>query len=161
MDDSCRSKTHKQTDHYLEDRSAYTTEQIGNIPHWVSEQNKAHQTQERLEATIYVSKMNSNQRMAFNNITDLHINNDNNQLLMMITGLGGSGKSYIIKAVRNLLDQQCKVCAYFGIAAFNIKGNTSHSPLKASALANLQNDLNGEIDSIIDEYSVIGQKLFA
>ena len=65
------------------------------------------------------------------------------------------------------------MCAFFGIAAFNIKRPTLHSllhlpiqgkrngPLKSSALAKLQKDLNGITYLIIDEFSVIGQKMFA
>ena len=91
---------------------------------------------------------------------------------MILTGLGGSGKSFVIQAVTNLLNEQCKVCAYFGIAAFNIKGTTLHSlrqlpirgkkngPLKSSALTRLQGDLKGAKYLIIDEFSVIGQKMF-
>ena len=41
---------------------------------------------------------------------------------MMITGLGGSGKSFVIQALSQLLHTKCRVCAFFGIAAFNIKG---------------------------------------
>ena len=63
---------------------------------------------------------------------------------MMITGLGGSSKSFVIQALSQLLHTKCRVCAFFGIAAFNIKGKTLHSllqlpikgPLKSSALAN-------------------------
>lgn len=92
---------------------------------------------------------------------------------MIITGLGGSGKSYVIQALSELLDTQCKICAFFGIAAFNMKGRTLHSllqlpikgrnngPLKASALANLQHELDGVRYLIIDEFSVIGQRMFA
>ena len=36
-----------------------------------------------------------------------------------------------------------------------------HGPLKSSALAKLQKDLNGITYLIIDEFSVIGQKMFA
>ena len=51
-------------------------------------------------------------------------------LLLIITGLAGSGKSYVIDALKNLLQNSCKVCAYFGIAAFNVKGQTIHSLLQ-------------------------------
>ena len=49
---------------------------------------------------------------------------------MMITGLGISGERFVVDAIRNLLNEQCKVCSYFGIAAFNIKGYTLHSLLQ-------------------------------
>ena len=64
------------------------------------------------------------------------------------------------------------MCAYFGIAAFNIKGYTLHSllqlpikgkngPLNSSALGKLQHDLDGVEYFIVDEFSVIAQKMFA
>lgn len=62
---------------------------------------------------------------------------------------------------------------FFGIAAYNVGGNTLHSllqppirgkkngPLKSSALSKLQEDLNEVKYLIIDESSVVGQKMFA
>lgn len=90
----------------------------------------------------------------------------------MITGLGGSSKSFVIQALSQLLHTKCRVCAFFGIAAFYIKGKTLHSllqlpikgkkngPLKSSALAKLQHDLEDVNYLIIDEFSVIGQNMF-
>ena len=63
-------------------------------------------------------------------------------------------------------------CSFFGIAAFNIKGTMLHSllqlpiqgkrngPLKSSSFAKLQHDLKEAKYLIIDEFSVIGQKMF-
>ena len=166
---------HNETEHYLDDRSKYTLEQIGDMPHWVNEQKKAviPELDNRLGPIIEITQMNEHQRAAFNIIRNRYLNAINNQLLTVITGLGGSGKSFVIEAVRNLLNEKCRVCAFFGIAAFNIKGTALHSllqlpiqgkrngPLKSSALAKLQNDLNGITYLIIDEFSVIGQKMFA
>ena len=74
--------------------------------------------------------MNYNQRVAFNIIRDHFLGSTNDQLFMILTGLGGSGKSFVIQAVTNLVNEQCKVCTYFGIAAFNLKGTTLHSLLQ-------------------------------
>ena len=49
---------------------------------------------------------------------------------MIITGFGGSCKSFEIEAVTNLLNEQCKVFAFFGIAAFNRKGTSLHTLLQ-------------------------------
>ena len=77
----------------------------------------------------------------------------------------------MINAVRCLLGSACWVSAYFGIAAFNVKGKTLHSllslpirgknahELKGQALQKLQNSLIGIKYIIIDEYSVVGQRL--
>ena len=85
----------------------------------------------------------------------------------------GSGKSYVIDAIKNLLKERCRVCSFFGIAAFNVNGKTLHSllqlpikgkrngALKSVALAKLQNDFQKIEYLIIDEFSVTGQKMFA
>ena len=164
----------RQTDINLaEDRSLYSAEQIGDMPHWIDQQKNAFiQEKNATPGPIELCKMNYNQRIAFDIIKEHFLDSNSNQLFMIITGLGGSGKSFVIQAVTSLLNEQCKVCAYFGIAAFNIKGTTLHSllqlpirgkkngPLKASALAKLQSDLIGVKYLIIDEFSVIGQNMF-
>ena len=93
-------------------------------------------------------------------------------LSLIITGQGGSGKSYIIRALQILLSDTCIVSSYVGIAAFNIAGVTLHSllrlqingknarDLKGKTLAQLQYKLKRINYIIIDEYSVIGQKMF-
>ena len=90
---------------------------------------------------------------------------------MIITGQAGSGKSYVIDALRALLMQNCIVTAFFGIASFNVKGRTLHSllrlpirgkyrqDLKGSALMKLQEDLSNIKYLLIDEFSVVGQKM--
>ena len=89
---------------------------------------------------------------------------------MIITGLAGSGKRFVIDALRSLLKEKCTVTAFFGIAAFNVKGKTLHSllklpirgknrhDLKGMALVKLQEDLQNIKYLIIDEFSVVGQK---
>ena len=64
------------------------------------------------------------------------------------------------------------MCAFFGVAAFNVKENTLHSllqlpvngrkssGLKGLALNRLQDEMDGITYLIIDEYSVTGQKMF-
>ena len=47
-------------------------------------------------------------------------------LSLVITGQGGSGKNYVIRALQNLISDTCIVTSYFGIAAFNIAGVTLH-----------------------------------
>ena len=104
-------------------------------------------------------------------IVSNHFETPDKQLLMMITGLAGSGKSYVINSIRSLLREVCLITAYFGIAAFNVKGKTLHSilqlpirgknshELKGDALLKLHKRLSGIQYIIIDEYSVVGQKL--
>lgn len=49
---------------------------------------------------------------------------------MIITGIAGSGKSYVIDAIKCLLKQQCRICSFVGIAAFNVSGTTLHCLLQ-------------------------------
>ena len=158
-----------ETEPYPEDRTNYTIEEIGDMPHWINEQKKANIPQQNStpEPIIQIEQMNDKQRIAFHIIRHHYLSHNNNQLLMIITGLGGSGMSFVIEAVRTLLNEKCRVCSFFGIAAFNIKGTTLHSllqlpiqgkrngPLKSSSLAQLQHDLKEAKYLIIDEFSVI------
>ena len=161
------------TDYWQHDRKLYTDEQIGNMPTWIEDQKKNQPVnQNPLTSVIDVASFNKAQNVAYTIVFDHFLAEQKDQLLLIITGLAGCGKSYIINALKNLLQDSCKVCAYFGVAAFNVKGTTLHSllqlpikgkksaELKANALCKLQEQLNGVEYLIIDEYSVIGQKMF-
>ena len=91
-------------------------------------------------------------------------------MLIISGGGGGSGKSYLINTVKNLLQQYCAVTATTGKAAFSIDGCTIHSLSKlpdgakgnkyltGQSLIRLQNILKEVSYVIIDEYSMLGQK---
>ena len=145
---------------YNEDRLKYTVEEIGDMPYWIDTQKKAATLQIPLNSEpvkienlrIKIENFNNEQRVAYQIVQNHFKSEGQKQLLMIITGLGGQEKA-VIQALSELLDTQCKVCAFFGIAAFNIKGRTLHSllqlpikgrnngPLKSSALAKLQHEL--------------------
>ena len=94
-------------------------------------------------------------------------------LFLIVNGVAGTGKSYLINAIRNLLRTSCAVTATTGKAAYNINGCTIHSLLKlpvgtrgnkeltaqAQTLVRLQNNLKGIAYVIIDEYSMLGQTM--
>ena len=119
---------------------------------------------------VDIDLLNISQRKVYD-IAENHFRNPQEQLLMIIKGLAGSGKSFVIDAIRSLLKQCCMVTAFFGIASFNVRGETLHSllrlsirgknrhDLKGSALVKLQEDLNGIHYLIIDGFSVVGQKM--
>lgn len=90
-----------------EDRSLYTAEQIGDMPHWIDQQKKTVLQETNVSpVSVEIDKMNYNQTVAFNIIKDHFLVSNNDQLFMIITGLGGSGKSFVIQAVTNLLNEQ-------------------------------------------------------
>ena len=80
------------------------------MPHWINEQKNANipKQDNTPEPLIEIEKMNDKQRVAFNIIRD-HYFTDNNQLLMIITGLRGSRQSFVVQAVRTLLNEKCRV----------------------------------------------------
>jgi ATP-dependent exoDNAse (exonuclease V) alpha subunit len=96
----------------------------------------------------------------------------NEQLLLLVVGTAGTGKSFLINAVRHLFDRHSqadalKITAPTGIAAANISGSTIFSLLSL-----LNNTLNGrrlyELQTlmkdvrllVIDEYSFISISVF-
>ena len=93
-------------------------------------------------------------------------------LCLIINGVAGTGKSYLINAIRNLLQSRCAVTATTGKAAYNIRGVTVHSLLKLPIGSRGYKDLKGQslcrlqesVDNIgyiiIDEYSMLGQVTF-
>ena len=158
--------------YWQEHKQYYTEEQISNMPSWIQQQKESFIISMTTNKEIDVSTFNEAQSVRYKIVFDHFIQEDANPLLLIITGLAGSGKSYVIDAMKSLLQDKCKVCAYFGIAAFNVKGQTIHSflqlpirgkkscDLKGQSLRKLQDDVLGIKYIIIDEYSVIGQKLF-
>ena len=125
---------------------------------------------------IGINTFSEMQKLA-HDIVHSHLNNsctDKNQdsLALIINGVAGTGKSYLINAIRVLLGEKCAVTATTGKAAFNINGVTIHSLLKLPVGSKGNKDLTGQnlmrlqeslrkIDYIIiDEYSMLGQMTF-
>ena len=117
--------------YWQENRHAYTDEQIGSMPCWIENQKDGNVfKRDDSYKQIDVSSLNYAQHLAYTIVFDHYLQNSENQLLLIITGLAGSGKSYVIDAIKNLLKQHCKVCSFFGTAAFNVKGQSLHSLLQ-------------------------------
>eukprot|EP00111_Clytia_hemisphaerica_P015632 TCONS_00046148-protein len=112
--------SHNDLEYWQSCRNNYTEEQIGNMVSWL-DKRKAEMSENPVEQVfeLKVDSLNESQRKAFDILLD-HDMNQSDQLFMMITGLAGSGKSYLINNIRALLKEKCIVSAYFGIAAFNI-----------------------------------------
>ncbi|CAF1048474.1 unnamed protein product, partial [Brachionus calyciflorus] len=88
--------------------------------------------------------LNKMQRFAFNKFkTQLP---QNIQLLMILIGTAGTGKSFTIFAISNLLENRLKRCAPTAKAAFIIRGETIHNFYLVRFI-------------IIDEYSMLSQKM--
>ena len=91
-----------------------------------------------------------------------------------VCGTAGSGKTFLIRAIKQELQDRCLVLAPTGVAADNIGGSTYHSKLPvprsdidranirlsrgSSREQRLQSDLTGVSYIIIDEMSMVGRR---
>ncbi|XP_028413092.1 ATP-dependent DNA helicase pfh1-like [Dendronephthya gigantea] len=115
--------------------------------------------------------LNDKQRLAFDIITASMANDECEPLHMIVSGTAGTGKTYLISALKQVLQDQCIVTATTGIAAFSIGGQTLHSAaqlpireyreLQGDSLQRLQLRLEGKRFLIIDEMSMIGHKMLS
>ena len=153
------------------DRLKYADCLIGEIPSWIKLKKN--------EFSIAIPQQNvdintfSDMQAHAYNMVKAHSQHPcpKDQLLLIVVGVAGTGKSYLINAIRNLLGTSCAVTATTGKAAFNINGCTIHSLLKlpigsrgnkaltGESLVRLQNNLKGISYIIIDEYSMLGQAM--
>ena len=156
------------------DKLKYTDNQIHEMPSWVNTNKKA------IDSSVYlpqhhidINTFNDKQKHAYDMVkTHSEQNSPKDPLLLIVLGVAGTGKSYLINALRNLLQQSCAVTATTGKASYNINGRTIHSLLKlpvgpkgkrelaGQSLVRLQNNLKDINYIIIDEYSMLGQTLF-
>ena len=160
---------------WQEDRSHYTDQQIGEMPTWVTrnkeQSNRIHQ---QSFEPVDINSFSQMQQLAYSIVKTHFKDTSSNKepLCLIINGVAGTGKSYLITAIRSLLQSKCVITATTGKASFNIFGVTIHSLLKLPCGSRRNNDLTGQtlirlqeslndIDYIvIDEYSMLGQVTF-
>ena len=155
------------------DRANYSEQQIKEMPTWIKT-NKDQYTIDEQYDVVDIKSFSEMQKLAYD-IVKFHFNDSfsqKEQLCLIINGVAGTGKSYLINAIRNLLQSRCAITATTGKVAYNIRGITVHSLLKlpigsrgkkdltGQALCRLQESLNNIEYIIIDEYSMLGQVTF-
>ena len=94
---------------------------------------------------VDISSVSRMQQLAYN-IIKTHFENESPEkgsLCLIIIGEAGTGKSYLINAIRHLLQGKCAVTATTGKASFNIRGVTIHSLLKLPIGTRGNKDLTG------------------
>ena len=139
------------------------------MPTWIRTNKEVFTLDETCD-NVDINSFSEKQKNAFG-IVKSHFEDVSTQkeaLCLIINGVAGTGKSYLINAVRNLLKNKCAVTATTGKAAYNIRGVTVHSLLKlpivsrgnkdlsGQSLCRLQENLNDIEYIIIDEYSMVG-----
>ena len=173
--DNLSDETSSSSYDWHRDRATYLEQQIGEMPTWLKTKREqvidvSHPNHEVVNTNTF-SEM---QKLAYN-IVNRHVQDTSEEkdpLCLIIIGVAGTGKSYLINGLRNLLQSKCAVTATTGKASYNIKGVTIHSLLKlpvgprgnkdltGQSLCRLQESLNGVDYILIDEYSMLGQTTF-
>ena len=163
-------------DWFQEVRAAVPTDLLKESPGWIYSQRKeaeelGHQFQkDEQQPIIDPETLNEKQRLAYDIITS-EIGDNPEPVHMIVCGTAGTGKTYLISAVKQVLGAQCVVTATTGIAAFSINGETLHSAaqllireyreLQGDSLQRLQVRLEGKSFLIVDEMSMIGHKMLS
>ena len=159
---------------------------IGAIP----QGNDIEMVQNRLPEKNYLelmSRLNIKQREVFTHIMHSITHNPEEQLCLFITGGAGVGKSMLIRTLHQALHRLCcsrfgqdpediriLLCAYTGLAAYNIQGITLHNafciePNKKLKYKPLSDDKRNTLKTkyrylsvlIVDEVSMVGNDMLS
>ena len=166
-------QTSESTHDWHLDRSNYSEQQINEMPTWIKTNREDYSIDEQYDI-VDINSFSEMQKLAYD-IVKSHFDDTSSEkqpLCLIINGVAGTGKSYLINSIRNLLQNKCAVTATTGKAAYNIRGVTVHSLLKlpigsrgnkdltGQSLIRLQENLNNTDYIIVDEYSMLGQVTF-
>ncbi len=124
-------QTSESTHDWHLDRANYSEQQIHEMPTWIKT-NKENYTIDEQYDIVDVNSFSEMQKLAYDMVKS-HFHDtlsEKDPLCLIINGVAGTGKSYLINAIRNLLNSKCAVTATTGKAAYDIKGVTVHSLLK-------------------------------
>ncbi|CAB3980360.1 ATP-dependent DNA helicase pif1 [Paramuricea clavata] len=146
------------------------------MPTWIKT-NKEEYTIDEQYDVVDINSFSEMKKLAYD-IVKSHFDDtssDKETLCLIINGVPGTDKSYLINAIRNILQSKYALAATTGKAAYNIRGVTVHSLLKlpigsrgkkdltGQSFCRLQESVNINIGYIIidhDEYSMLGQVTF-
>ncbi|CAB4019302.1 ATP-dependent DNA helicase pif1, partial [Paramuricea clavata] len=131
------------------------------MPTWIKT-NKEEYTIDEQYDVVDINSFSEMQKLAYD-IVKSHFDDTSSEkepLCLIINGVAGTGKSYLINAIRNLLRSKCAVSATTDKAAYNIRGSRGKKDLTGQSLCRLQESVNNIGYIIIDEYSMLGQVTF-
>ena len=149
-----------------------------DCPTWIPTQRQVARQQpsstSRLPDEVDTSCLNTQQRIAYETVKQHYTAYTSEckplPLHMIIYGTAGTGKSFLIRAIAQLLGRACLLTGTTGIAGFNICGITLHSALQlplqfsngkdlqGQALYRLQQRLQNIQYLILDELSMLDQR---
>ena len=180
-----RFRVHSEQDDQVDWEAAardFPREMLRECPNWIISQ--CHLSKVSSNSTwhgqlpaVDVTSLNSKQKHAYDLIQDYHVRflsaGTTDPLHMIVSGTAGTGKSYLISAIAHLRKDTCILTGTTGMASFSICGKTLHSALQLPVHANNQQELQGAALQqlqirlkdkhylIIDEMSMIEQRMLA
>ena len=95
------------------------------MPTWIK-RNKEDFILDEACDVVDISSFSEMQKLAFD-LVEYHFHDAKSQkepLCLIINGVAGTGESYLINAIKNLLKNKCAITATTGKAAYNIRGVT-------------------------------------
>ena len=138
---------------------------LEEVPSFIRQSREATQSCSSI-STINPQLLQGKQRLVYNIVCQHLESADTEPLRMIVSGTAGTGKSYLIHCLKSLLQDQVRVVAPTGVAAFNVEGVTLHSFLHLPTRGD-QELARGKASSlmevfyiIIDEVSMVGRKHF-
>ena len=115
---------------------------------------------------IDISTLTVQQRKAYDIVSQhFSLHHHDYPLQMLVLGTAGTGKSYLIQALAQLLGDKCLLTATTGIAAFHIGGITLHSALLLPVQGHNCKELSGQTLGLLQhklkDISMLGQNMMA
>ena len=124
------------------DQRRYADCLIGEIPSWIKSKKDTFSVA-LPQQNVDIDTFSDMQAHAYNMIkAHSEQSSPKDPLLLIVVGVAGTGKSYLINAIRNLLGASCAVTATTGKAAIN--GCTIHSLLKLPVGSRGNKELTGQ-----------------
>ena len=100
------------------------------MPSFVAQQHQLDEHVSAKKISVDPSKLQGKQLEALNVVTS-HCSSQDQQppLKMIVSGTAGTGKSYLIWCLQELLEDQLRMMVPTGAAVYNVHGHTLHSLL--------------------------------
>ena len=109
------------------------------MPSWINREKNRNSSHSLCSTRIVdTSTFCEIQQAAYDIVFNYFSNVEQNPLRLLIMDVAGTGKSYVIDSLRNLLQTKSRVLAYTGKASFNVNEVTLH-PLLTLPLGTKRN----------------------
>ena len=118
--DSSEEPTESACDWHF-DSANYSEQQIHEMPTWIKTNKEDYSIDEQYNV-VDINSFSEMQKLAYHIIKSHFddISSEKEQLCLIIIGVAGTGKSYLINSIRNLLQSKCAITATTGKAAYKL-----------------------------------------